>query len=138
MGEYISKFAEPHFTFANIIVRMITFSNPRAHTAPLFQQLKILNVHQQCKFNTCMFIFDLKSKHFVHDVSHYFDSLPHNYPTRFAKGDNFYIPKMNLTLNQHSLKYAATKHWNSLPESIKCITSRYEFKNNLKNWLLFN
>ena len=137
LGTSVQFFTPAHtYLTEKKVVRLIFFSIARAHTAPLCQHLGIRNIHKQCHFNTCTFIFDLKNSHFSHSVYNYLDPVPHNYPTRINTGDNFYIPKVHLTLSQHNLKYAATKLWNSLPVCLTKITERTQFKRQLKDWLL--
>ena len=135
-GNTFSSLLKPLLILQKKVVRFITFSDARAHTAPLFKQLGILNIYKQCEFNTCTFIFDLKNGSFSHSVFRYLDPVPHNYSTRLKTGENFYIPKVNLTLSQHNLKYAATMLWNKLPEPIKTISDRKHFKCQLKDWIL--
>ena len=135
-GNTYKSFLQPILNLQKKVLRLITFSDFRAPSAPLFRQLSILNVHQLCIFNTCLFIFDLKNNNFSQTVHDYLDPIPHNYVTRLSTGDKFYIPKVNLTLSQHSFKYTATKHWNSLPDQLKKIGTRSTFKSKLKQYLL--
>ena len=137
-GNTYNTFLKPILNLQKKVIRFITFSNIDAPSSPLFQQLGILNVHQQCKFNTSLFIFDLRAGHFPQTVNDYFNTPPNTYHTRNTTRDNFYIPKVNLTLTQHNFQYAAAKHWNSLPEELKKIQSRTTFKSQLKQYLLQN
>ena len=80
-GNTFSSLLKPLLILQKKVVRFITFSDARAHTASLFQQLGILNIYKQCEFNTCTFIFDLKNGSFSHSVYRYLDPVPHNYST---------------------------------------------------------
>ena len=120
------------------IVRIITFSNFRCHSTPLFHELKLLNIPSLYKFHICLFVFDLNNNHYAHDIHHYLDPLPHTYPTRLATSSNYYIPKTKLDLSQRGLKFSATKQWNSLPDYIKRTKSRNSLKTKLKHFLLHN
>ena len=135
-GNTYPTLLEPILLLQKKVVRLISFADYHAHTAPLFKTLGILNIHQLCKYKICLFVFDLNDNRYAHDITHYLSPLPHQYSTRLASGENYYIPKMNLTLCQHTLKYAATKHWNSLPDPIKIIKNRTTFKNTLKHHIL--
>ena len=135
-GNTYPSHLEPILLLQKKIVRFITFSDFHAPSAPLFQHLRILDVYNLCKFHTCIFIFDLLNDRFAHDINQYLDQIPHSYPTRFATHGNFHVPKVNLTQNKYSIKYAATSHWNSLPSHIKNITNRHLFKQTLKTYLL--
>jgi len=118
------------------IVRLITFSEFYAHSAPLFRQLGILELNNLCKLHSCLFIFDLKHKHLAHDISHYFDQQLHRYPTKASSDGNLSIPKTNLSITQHNIKFSTVKHWNSLPAYLKNTHNRTHFKSTLKRYLL--
>ena len=134
-GHTNSSFLNPILLLQKKIVRLITFSDYRAHSAPLFKQLGILDINNLCTLHTCTFIFDLINNKFAHGIHHYLEPLPHDYETRQSTNTNFYIPKVKLTLSKHNLKYAATKQWNALPTCIKSIHSMYLFKTKLKEYL---
>ena len=135
-GNAFATHLEPIRLLQKKIARLITFSDFCAPTSNLFKQLDILDIHKLCKLHTCLFIFDLLKNRFAHDINHYLDTIPHDYPTRFASVDNFYIPRTTLTLNKHNIKYAATSHWNSLPNHIKTISNRKLFVTTLKTYLI--
>ena len=118
------------------VARLITFSDYTAHSSPLFRRLRILDIHKLCKLKTCLFVFDLKNNHFAHNLSHYIqDQQPHSYPTKPKIDGDLPVPKVRLSISQHNFKYAAVKHWNSLPVSIKNTSHRNSFKTVLKEQL---
>ena len=59
----------------------------------------------------------------------------HGYPTR--NRDNLVAPYHRLTLTQHSVKFCATRFWNSLQPNLKLINCPEKFKRALKNFLLY-
>ena len=124
------------FKLQKRVVRLITFSCPTTHSAPLFLQLGILNVYKLCKFQTCVFAFDLKTGHYAHPIDRYATAISHSYNTRSASSDNFVIPKVNLNITQNNIYYCIAKHWNEIPTMIKAIKSRNLFKKTLRNYLL--
>lgn len=134
-GNTFSSILKPLVTLQKKLVRLITFSNYRAHTPPLFRSLKILNVNQLCVLYSSLLIFDLKNNIFARQSNDYFKPLPHHYSTRQATKDNIYVQRTKLSLCQHNVKYAAVKHWNSLPRHIREIKSRGHFKSALKAYL---
>ena len=115
------------FKFQKRIIRLITFSSPNTPSAPLFRQLGILNIYKLCKLQTCVFAFDLKAGHYAHSIDRYATSISHSYDTRLATGDNFVIPKVNLSTTQNNIYYSIAKHWNETPNLIKSIKSRNLF-----------
>lgn len=117
------------------MVRLMTFSDYQAHSEPLFKQLNILNIHKLCKLHSCLFIYDLRSGQYARDLEYFIDRPCHNIKTRSVQYGNLSIPPCRLTVTQHNFKFACVKHWNSLPEPIKAITSRNKFKKCLKTHL---
>ena len=135
-GNTYTSYLEPILKLQKRIARLITFSDFSAHSKPLFHQLKILDIHNLCKLSTCTFVFDLKQNRYSHDITKFIQPLSHDYPTRQVLAGNISIPKQNLTLSQNQITFSAAKHWNSLPSSIKQVTSRYVFKKQLTQNLL--
>lgn len=137
-GNTYTSYLNPLYVLQKKIVRLINFENYRAPTSPLFKKLEILPIHKLCKYNTCVFTFDLLNNNLPHPVHRYLDPLPHKYVTRSASQENFYIPRTTLTQNKHNLKNAATHHWNNLPSHIKLLRNRKSFKKSLKLHLINN
>ena len=135
-GNTYTSHLEPILKLQKRIVRLITFSDFSAHSSSLFRQLNILDINNLCKLSTCTFVFDLKHNHYSHDITKFFQPLLHDYPTRQVLAGNLSTPKPNLTLTQNQITFSAAKHWNSLPHSIKQVTSRHVFKKQLKHNLI--
>ena len=76
------------------------------------------------------------NNHYPHDIETYFQYPVTTYSTRQAYQGNFRIPLTRLRITQHNFQYAITKHWNSLPPSLKCINSRKSFKEELRNHIV--
>ena len=135
-GNTYRTLLEPLIILQKKLARLITFSDYQTHSAPLFNQLRILDIHKLCKFQTCMFVYDLQNNRYAHNINHYITNrLSHSYPTRSALSCNIPIPKVNLTICQKNFKYALPKHWNSLPNKLKNIHKRHEFKKCIKTHL---
>ena len=117
------------------IVRIISSSKYDAHSAPLFRKLKILNVHNQFKFQVAIFVHDVLHGRLPQHFKSYFSPLEHDYCTRSKNRSILHPPKFNSSLGQTSIKFVGATVWNSIPENIKCIHSRQTFKNELKNYL---
>lgn len=135
-GNTFKSIIDPLYKLQKKLVRLITFSAPRAPSAPLFKKLGILNVYQLCKLQTCVFTYDLIHKHYAHTLEHYVNKLPHNYNTRLKFNQHLYMPSFNLRISRNSLPYCIVNHWNELPLYIKNLSSRTIFKHTLKLHLL--
>jgi len=69
--------------------------------------------------------------------NHYFKSIQtvHKYPTRLACSKNFFLPRVNSSQGQCSLKFSGPKVWSEIPDHIK-FQSHFHYKHLYKNCLL--
>ena len=112
------------------IIRILTFSEFKAHTGPLFIKHKIMTASQLYDYFSGIFIF--KS---IHDLL----------PIRFSKMfiHNFALRKsLDLRANfctrkvcEFSIRFNGPKVWNKLTHITKASKSIFSFKRNLKNEL---
>ena len=109
-GNSYRTYLDRIFKLQKRLIRLITFSSPDTYSSPLFKQLGILNVYKLCKFQTCVFAFDLKTGHYAHPVDRYVTSISHSYDTRLASGEHFVIPKVNLRLTENNIKDTIEKY----------------------------
>ena len=125
---YIQKL----FLLQKRAVRIITGSAFNAHTAPIFFQLRTLNIFDLHKYQIAITMFQYKYNKLPNVFDHFFSQ--NFYKTR---GRNDYrIPRFRLTLSQHFLRYTGPKIWNDLPQEIKNASSITTFKSNLKKYFL--
>src|SRR5436190_20693090 len=71
---------------------------------------------------------------FVFKNQNLFSTPEHNYPTRHR--NNILIDKFRLSLFKNSLFYYGPKFFNSLPQSIKSLSSINTFKKRVKSHLV--
>ena len=92
-------------------IRVITFSEYRAHTSPLFKKLKILNIKDLIQLKTASLLWDLNKETLPASLTTYFTraNLTHGLNTRFAAQGNYKIHK-----NYNSFQYIGTKMYNEL------------------------
>ena len=117
-------------------VRAITFSHWQAHTRPLFNDLKILNVFDLHNLSVCTFMYDLRNNNLPHSLADYCNLIEHKYPTRQKEGQQVNLPKLRTTQGQFSLSFLGSDFWNKVPVEIKSKKSRKSFRNSLKSYLL--
>lgn len=149
------SFIEPHITYGievwgstystnlqsilksqKMAARSITFSKPSASSAPLFQELQILDVFKLHKLYTCTFVHDLIHNRLPHPLTTYCALVEHKHGTRQKTSGNLTIPLLKSTLGQFSLSYIGSTLWNNLPNNIKSIKSRSTFRRFVKHLLL--
>ena len=111
------------------VIRSITNSDFLAHTYPLFQRLKLLDIEKLRKFHLAIYVY--KNINSLSSRNH------HHYPTRNRHRPR---PIRHLTtLFEKSFIYQAIKVWNELldhdPNVMTC-PSLSSFKRHLKQYLL--
>ena len=124
---YISKLDILH----KKVVRIISFSDYKAHTGPLFRKLKILTLTELYHYFTAMHIYK---------VSHRLLPIVFMKEFTFSKGERNHY---NLRSQCHrkricgtSMRNSAPKLWNLLPNEIKNANSIYIFKRRMKKYLI--
>ena len=110
---------------------IITHSPPRAHTYPLFNKFKILNIFNIYKYQVSCFVFLHMQKLLPSPLSSLFvlNSDCHQYLTR---------QKDNLHLHTHkysfSLRVQGPQIWNDIPLSLRNSLTLSSYKHKLRNY----
>ena len=119
------------------VVRVITFSDKYAHSAPLFHRLQILTLGNIYTLKLLCFVYECVHYRPTKLFNSYFTPLSslHDHATRkSAKGD-LYVSKINTTqYGKRTAKYADAILWNSLPTTIRDSPSLNIFKKRLKDF----
>ena len=144
------SYLQPLIRTQKKIIRLIANKPPLTHTAPIMQQLKILNL-------TNLYIARVSSemRPFIHhrgqlnrpdhDHRYVWATQVHEYPTRHALSHQYYVPNPRTHLFSHNktpsiesahLHTAYARVWNTLPQKIRDEQSKAKFKTMLKTHLL--
>lgn len=148
-------FAYPYFTYCNIvwgntfktylsqveklqkrIIRIITCSPYRAYTYPLYKENKLLDIYEIHEYVYSFFMY----KYYHDDLPSVFENFfiqnqtVHSYSTR--QSNHFHLPKCKSDLSQRCTRYNGAVVWNSIPESMKRISSLQSFKFAFKRHIL--
>ena len=117
-------------------VRAITNSDYRAHSAPLFSKLEILDIFQINTFQIAKFMYSYHKSLLPTLFSNLFNknSQIHNYSTR--KANNYHMHHCRTNLKKFTILYQGPKIWNSLPTKITSLSNFSNFKNELLQFLL--
>ena len=109
-------------------VRIVANQPPLSHTAPIFYELKLLNLSDIYKFNIALYMYK--------NIDKFASCLqPNIHSTR--SGIHYSSQRQWLTLTQNqSIKYQAPKIWNRIPIDIRNSSSIFSFKRKLKNYLI--
>ena len=118
------------------IIRLITKSNFRESTKPLFRKLKILDLHEVNAFLTGLFTYSQRTNLLPNTFSDYFilNKHIHHHNTRSAMKLHINFHRTNY--GKFPLKAKGAKLWNSLPDEVIESKSYATFKRKLKLTLL--
>ena len=115
-------------TLKSHLVTHIANSDYRAHSAPLFAKLGILDIFQVNSFQIAKFMFYYQNQLLPPMFLNLFltSSQVHNYSTRTANHYRSHPCRTNL--KQFTVVYQGPKIWNSLPISITSSSSFFTSK----------
>ena len=115
------------------LIRIITKSNRWTHAAPLFKQLKILNLLDVIKVNTALFVY--KSVHnLIPSPINFEFRIINRYNLR--NQSNLIIPVHNSRQTELFVHVRGSRLWNSLPIELRNRPSVCSFKFHLKKMYL--
>ena len=116
--------------------RIITFSDFRAHSEPLFKQLNILTVYKIYKYQLSLFMYKQSYKLLPpsHTYSFITNSSIHDHYTRQC--NQIHIGHCRTSKRQMTVLFQGPKLWNSLPITIKSCPSINVFRRRIKALLL--
>ena len=119
-------------------VRSITKSHYRSHSAPLFKQLKILNVYDTYKLEVGFFMFRYSLNQLPVRFTAFFskNSDSHGYHTR--NGNDFTLTRNKKVFSDLSIKTTGPILWKSIHQNIKDSRSTKHFRTQLKYHYLSN
>ena len=121
------------------IVRIITFSQHRAPSGPLFKSLSILIFLDVIKLQILSFIFQWIHHLTPANFNNYFQfaSSLHPYSTRQVSNNNIYIKSVNSTqYGLHFIQITGPSLSNSLPANLKNCSSVATFHRKLKHYYI--
>jgi hypothetical protein len=147
---------EPYFFYCNVIwasadkstlmeqvlriqkkfCRLITFSDFRAHSKPLFFELKILPIYDLYKYTLATYMYKILNN-LIPVLSHQTfarNVRTHSHNTR--QKSNICPPFCRTSLRQGTICFQGPKLWNLLPDAMKSAPSVHVFKRHLKKFLL--
>ena len=91
------------------LVRIITFSDWNAPSAPLFRKLGILDIFNLHKLQLGIFVHDALHARLPHIFDYFFTYVNHSYRTRQNVRNELSIPKIRHKAGDFTVKYAGTK-----------------------------
>ena len=98
-------------------LRILTFSEFRAHTNPIFKALRLLKFRDQIELYNCLFVHDQINNVLPVNFKDYFISLNNlnSINTRNSKSGKLFVPHVNSTrYGRHSVKHSCILSWNNI------------------------
>ena len=139
-GRAATVYLDPIIILQKKILRVISEAPFRAHTPPLFLNLKIMPFQKHFLFQVLIFMYKVENHILPNQVCDMFirNNEVHSYQTR--NNECYRIPYMRLSTTQHSIRYLGSKLWNFYNNEIMLeqIRTIHKFRRILKRHLLNN
>ena len=129
---YESRLNQLH-VLNNKVLRIITFSDFKAHAPPIYKSLGILQLKDIVYLQKCMFIYDYHNNNLPDAFSNYFKTISeiHQYNTR-SSVLGYHLPPVSSNFGKFSIKFSCSKIWNSIDKNIK-VLPRKSFQKKIKD-----
>ena len=123
------------FILQKAALRIITFSNFRAHTNPLFKENNILKLNDRITLENCLFVYDCLKGKLPICFNNYFQTLTEAYRsnvrTRSSKSGYLYIPAVkSKKYGLNSMKRNSIDSWNKFSKLLLDTNSIVDTNNN--------
>ena len=128
---------EPISILQRRIIRIITFSEFRCHTSPLFFKLNVLKLNDVYKLKLGTLFHNMINNKFTGTNNLIRLNSMHNHNTRLANTNNFYQTFSNSNLGLNTYTKMGLKFWREIPNDLKS-AKLANFKLRLKQFLLIN
>ena len=138
-GLTFPSFLTQLFIIQKKAIRIISFSEPKSHSEPLFKSLNLLKLNDVIELQILSFVYQWSHRLLPPCFSEYFKftSSVHSYSTRQSSKRNLYLASVNTTqYGLRSLKFTGPRLWNSLLTSLTTSNSLRIFCKTLKNSML--
>ena len=135
-GYTYKKYINKLYIIQKKILRLITFSEYRAHSKPLFLELKLLNIYQIYTYFTCIFVFKYYQILLPDIFKNVFEinANVHNYNTRNSQ--NLRSQFVETKICSFSVSVQGPSQWNKLNDHLKQLKTLPQFKKQLRKYLL--
>ena len=112
------------FLLQKAAIRIITFSDFRTNSSPLFKGNGILKLEDRVTLENCLFVYDFLKNTLPHCFKNYFKTLKETYrsnvSTRNSKSGCLYLPSVKSTkYGLNSIKIKSINAWNLFSNILK-------------------
>ena len=111
------------------VVRSISESSFRAHTAPLFSQLQLLKINDIYKFEIAKIMHSVTSKQSLYTTQNIVETIfIHHYNTRQTTKRNHFFPRKRTESGKKFLSFIGPQIWYGVPSNLKHVSSQFKKK----------
>ena len=120
----------------NKIVRIITFSDYRASSLPLYRKLNFMCINDIYMYQVVLFMFQLRNNLLPVSCQHY--CVPNDFPNYNTRGiRSFYkLLPYRSNLRKYSISIIGPLFWKDIPNTLQNIPYLFNFKRELKSWII--
>ena len=111
---------QPLFILQKKAVRIITFSECKAHSSPLFYRLELLKLFDLIYLDNALFVYDYYTNKLPAIFHDFFKSIHevHQYNTILASKKSYYLPKTRTNYGKFNIRFNGAKIWNSIQDDL--------------------
>ena len=136
-GNTYSTTLQPIVILQKKALRLMTFSKFDEHSSPLFKKLNIIKLNDLVSYHIALFMYRFKNRLLPLVFDTFFPEVSeiHQYNTRSAAKQSYYLPRVRTNYGKFNIRFRAPMIWNSIEEQIKT-ASLSKFKLILKEQYL--
>ena len=125
-------------TLQNKAVKIVRGGKYYDRATQFYAKLRVLKLVDMVFFEKALLVFKFQMKMLPDQFSNYFNEASQVYEnfTRAPYQNNYFIPLLNTSKTQRSIKYQSPTIWNALDAELKTCKTLQSFKAKLKNLLL--
>ena len=133
-GNTYTSTLNPLILLQKRVVRIICFAKFDDHSSPLFKNLNLLKFENFVYVTNSLFMYDYYRNVLLDAFTDFFVQVKrkHNYNTRLASKNTYYIPRVRTNYGKFSLRFQGPKVWNGINYDLK-ILSKGAFKRQLSS-----
>lgn len=119
----------------NSICRFVLRCPFLTHHCDMYQRMNILSPSARRRFHWFQFIYKCKFFNYPLYLRQYLISYSSSYALRHHDHVFFSVPRISKEIGRRAFQFKAPSDWNSLPSSLRSITSFPSFKVSLQNYI---
>ena len=119
-GNTYTSTLNPIFILQKRVIRILTFSDYKEHTNPLFKTLAILKLPDLVFFYNAILMYDFRSGKLPSSFDNFFLQVckRHHYNTRLASKYSYSLPSVRNNYGNFNIRFQGAKVWNLIDENL--------------------